>query len=341
MGSIVLFSAEPVQKRFGVKSGMVFYRISGGGALTDDLNITIRGSGKLQFKAWGESVLIEEEYDQQTSGVLQDKEEIKICTALEGDKKYDVDFKTEKILERKIPQGTFLKHFTEGLVQNGQEKIAGHLCDIWEKEGVRKCIYKGIPLLVEHYLAGVYYEKKAVNVIFGDYASSNCCRLPEYPVEKFALFKTSIKTKSSKLPKALPQIITYVSEMVQKEAKGRKVPADTLENEQKRVWLDKIGENIFKRQKVFLPEVLLRMKQARICLQQADNWMDANRCAEDVAHVKAQFSKKRETHTELWKEKEKNLVLDELDEEISLLESQMKCVRAAKNLTDLSLCRKQ
>jgi len=342
VGSVLLFSAEPAPKRFGIESGMVFYSINGGGKLTSDVNISISGTGKLQFEKWGENVLIEEKYDQETTGVLKDNEQIMVCTGLRGDTRLDVDFKTEKILERKIPKGAFLKHFTEGLVKNGQEKIAGYVCDIWEKEGVRKCMYKGIPLLVEHYLAGVYYEKKAINVIFHDYPSpSECCRMPEYPIERFALFNTNIKTKSVKLPKALPEIIDRVSETMQKEAQNRNIAAEILEEKQKRVWLDKIGENVFKHQKVFLPDFLLRMKKARVCLQQADNWMDANRCAEDIKHLKEKFSKKREAYTELWKEKEKNLVLDELDEEISLLQSQMKCIRAAKNLTDLSLCRKQ
>jgi len=341
LGSMTLFSAQTDQKKFNVESGMILYTISGGGKLTEDVNLTINGKGKLRFKDWGVVALIEENYEEITSGALQNIETIQRCEKLEDRLRFDVDFKTKKILERKMPKGNFQKYITKDLVKTGQEKIAGYTCDIWEGVGVRKCIYKGIPLLVEHYLLGTYYRKKASSVTFDiDTSSVSNCSIPNYPIQKIALFKTHSKTKSKKLPQEFSKILISVGKDMQKQLSVDKIEEDSFTLEQKRVWLDKIGQNVFEKQKLFLPQFLLSMQEARVCLQQADNWIQANICVENVVQLKAQLTKDRENNIEQWKGKEKDKVLDNFDENISLLESRMKCIRGSQNITDLSSCMK-
>ena len=246
----------------------------------------------------------------------------------------------KKIQERKMPQDNFQKYMTKGLVKKGQEEIVGYTCDIWEGYGVRKCIYKGIPLLVEHYLLGVYYQKKANHVTFNIEPDASACVIPNYPVEKFALFNMNMKTKTEKLPHEFSKIIEFVSKDMNKEMINSKISEDTLTPEQKRVWLDKVGQNIFEKQKEFLPQFLLSMKKARVCLQQADDWIQANTCVENVVQLKAELTKDKNNNIELWKGEEKDKILDQFDENIFALESQMKCIRSSQNLTDLSTCMK-
>jgi len=340
LGSMTLLSAQTDPKKFDVESGMILYTVSGGGQLAEDVNLTIQGKGKLRFKDWGVVALIEENYDEITSGVLQNIETIQRCEKLEDKQRFDVNFKTKKIFERKMPKGNFQKYITKDLVKTGQEEIAGYTCDIWEGVGVRKCIYKGIPLLIEHYLLGTYYRKKASSVTFDiDTAAANCS-IPNYPIQKFALFKTHSKTKSKKLPQEFSKILISVGKDMQKQFSVSEIEEDNFTPEQKREWLDKIGQNVFEKQKLFLPKFLLSMKETRVCLQQADNWIKANACVEDLALLKAQLTKERENNIEQWKGEEKDKILDNFDENISLLEARMKCIRSAHNITDLSSCMK-
>ncbi len=340
LGSMTLLSAQTGQKKFDVESGMILYTISGGGKLTEDVNLTIQGKGKLCFKDWGVVALMEENFEEITSGALQNIETIQRCEKLEDRLRYEVDFKTKKIFKRKMPKGNFQEYITKNLVKTGQEEIAGYTCDIWEGVGVRKCIYKGIPLLVEHYLLGTYYRKKASSITFGIDISVANCSIPNYPIQKFALFKTHSKTKSKKLPQEFSKILMSIGKDMQKQFSVSEIEEDNFTPEQKRVWLDKIGQNIFEKQKLFLPQFLLSMKKARVCLAQADNWIEANSCVENVIQLKAQLTKDRENNIEQWKGKEKDKVLDDFDENISLLESRMQCIRGAQNITDLSSCMK-
>ena len=338
--STTLFSSEKDHKKFDIETGMVLYSISGGGKLTDDVNLTIKGKGKLRFKEWGIVALIEEDLEEITSGAIHNIDKVQRCKKLEDDRQLDVDFDNEKIQERKMPQDNFQTTITKGLVKKGQEEIAGHTCDIWEGYGVKKCIYKGIPLLIEHYLLGVYYQKKATYITFSLDSTESACTMPNFSVEKFALFKTNMKLKTEKLPQELSKILELVSKDMNKEMIHSKISEDMLTPEQKRIWLDKIGQNIFEKQKEFLPEFLLSMKKSRVCLQQVDNWIQANICVEDVTQLKRELSKDKQNNIELWKGKEKEKILDQLDENIFLLESQMKCIRSSQNLTDLSRCMK-
>jgi len=338
LGSALLFASN--SKKFDVESGMVIYDINGGGKLTSDTKLTIKGDGKLRFKDWGVVALVEENYEELTSGAIRDLNKVQICEKFEDKQRFDVDFGTEKIFERPMPKGNFKEYYLKGLVKTGQEEIAGYTCDVWEGKGVKKCLYKGIPLLSENYLWGIYYQKKAVEVKLNIETSDSKCVLPDFPVEKFALFKTNIKTKNIKLPNELSSVIVHVSKALRKSLKDNKLLEDELTEQQKQLWLDKLGQNVYKRQMKFLPEMLLTMKSARVCLQQVDNVNEANDCIMDVINMKKKISQNENNGLVLWSEVEKNRVMDEFDTNISLLESKMKCIRAAKNISDLSVCMK-
>ncbi len=333
---LTVLSAGTNHKKFDVETGLVLFSISGFAKLTSDVNISIKGEGKLRFKDWGAVALIEENYEEVTSGAVNDIHKVQLCEKLENKERFDVDFNTHKILERPMPKGNFKDNVLKGLIKTGQETIAGYTCDVWEATGVKKCIYKGIPLLVEHYVLGAYYQKKASFVTLDMKPTASNCVLPDFPVEKFALFKTNIKTKTVKLPEEFSKLIQYVLKEMQKQ----QLIEDDLTVQQKRALLDRLGENIFQKQKKTLPKLLETMKKARVCLQQADNWVDANVCVEDLIRLKAGLTKNKQNNIEQWKGNEKVNVLEQLDENIFLLESKMKCIRGAKNIYDLSVCMK-
>ncbi|WP_295417710.1 hypothetical protein [Sulfurovum sp.] len=332
--------AEVGQKRYDVKSGVIKYVINGGGALTPETNLTIRGEGKLRFRDWGRVELFEEAVEEVTSGAIKNIETTQVCKKISHDRKLDVDFKNKKILERSIVRGE-KKTVLKGLLHKGQDKIAGYTCDVWEGEGIRKCIYKGIPLLIEYSVLGMSYQKKAVSATFDIKTSLDQCTIPSYPIQKFALFKSTIKTKSKMLPKVFSQRLLEISKELQKELKDNNITEADLPLQRRKLWLEKIGDNIFQKQKKLLPKILLSMKKTRVCLQQTNNRIDANSCLKEVSDIKSQFTKDVRDNVGSWKGEEKTKILNEFDTNISLLESKMQCIRSAKNITDLSSCMKK
>lgn len=340
LGCVTLFSAQTNQKKYNLRSAVILYNISGGGQLTEDVNLTIKGKGKMCFKNWGEVELFEEEIEEITSGALNNIETITRCIKREKKKRLDVDFKTEKILERSMPKGNVVKNITKGLTKQGKEIIAGKSCDMWEGNGVRKCIYKGVPLLVENNILGMHYQRKAVRITENIKVSAQECKIPNFPVHQFALFKTHIKTKSKKVPKEFSKVLKNVSKEVYKQLNDNNVSQADMSLEQKRIWLNRLGQNIFDKQKVLLPEMLLSMQKARECLARAKNWIDANVCLEEVKSLKSQFTKDKDSNIESWKADDQDDILNELDENIAVLKSKMPCIRSAKNITDLSACMK-
>jgi len=159
-------------------------------------------------------------------------------------------------------------------------------------------------------------------------------------VQKISLFKTSIKTKGKKTPKEFSKVLIDVSHDMRKMLMTNHITEDELTPKQKKILFNKIGQNIYEKQKVLLPEILLSMQKARECLAYAKNWIDANECLEDVARLKSQFTKDKDNSIESWKEGDQDKILDDFDEKIAILNSKMICIRSAKNITDLSACMK-
>ncbi len=336
LGFMSLFGSDLEEKRFNIETGVIHYNILGGGQFTKDVNLTIKGDSKFQFKDWGEFIIVEENFEETVTGAVNNTNKILKSSKLENRQMLDVDFKNSKTLKITIPNGNFKSDFTKGLEQKGQEEIAGYTCDIWEGYGVKKCMYKGIPLLIENYLLGVYYQKKATQINFNVEINATDNDIPKYPIENFAL----LKVKSKKLPNELSKILKIVSMEISKELKNKNISEDSLTEKQKRVYLNKIGQSIFTKQKELLPKVLFSMKKARVCLHGVDKLTDADLCIKDIVGLNKELNNKQKYNIMQWSDEEKTKIVDQFDQDIFLLESNMKCIRGSKNLTDLSNCMK-
>ena len=327
--TVSLSANESKTDEYKLKSGKVIYSIIGGGTLAPDLNLTIVGEGKLRFREWGKVALVEEQTEESTSGAFRYIEKFTKCIKYDKRQQFDVDYDQKIILERPIPKGRGLEDLTAGMSPHGKDVIAGRECEVWAREGVRVCLYKGIPLLIEKELFGIYYEKKALWVEENTDVATEQCSIPGFPVQKIALFKTSIKQKNGakEISKHLSNILDEISGKSSINIKKRK-----------QYYLNRLGEHIFAGQKALLPEMLESMKRARECLQGADDSLEANDCIEEINAFKARMVKEDENNIDTWDTTAKNRILDEFDENIAVLESRMKCIRAAKNISDLSSC---
>ena len=328
-GSLLLCAAQTPTQEYKLKSGKIVYSIHGGGVLAPDLNLTIVGEGVLRFRDWGKRALVEEEVEESTSGALRNTEKFSTCVKYDEKQEFNVDYDKEVIRERALPKGRGLLNMKEGMRKDGKDMIAGKRCDVWTKKGVRICLYKGIPLLIEKELFGISYEKKALAVEENIDISTEECNIPNFPTQKIALFKTSIKQK-----KGPEEISKYLSEMLHEIDRKQGIRVKKL----KRQYLNRLGAHIFERQKTLLPEMLESMKRARECLQASDDKLEANDCIDEINDFKSKMVKEDENDIDTWDSKAKNRILDEFDENIEALDAKMPCIRAAKNISDLSGC---
>lgn len=338
--STMVYASMPKQA-FEVEKGLITYDIYGGGALTEETNLTLRGNATLRFKDWGTTLLAQDEGVVETSGALNSKQSILSIEKQTEDAVYTVDFKNEKIHERKNSLSNTLKNIdTDGLTKIGEDHIAGLPCELWEGRGMRKCLYRGLPLKIESEILGIFYHKVATQVVFDINGSDEKCALPEFPRANFGLFNTSIKTKNETQVQCFTDVLRDVACSVEKEV-IKNDHQHGIGKKEKTTLLNKIGKKIFQDQKELLPELLISMKQTRECLSTAnDTVVEANQCMEPLSYIKEKLGTGEYEYIVLWDEQRKNAFLDNLEDEIIYLESRMSCIKRTQNITDLSACMK-
>ena len=336
MGGAALLHAEVGTHPFEMESGMVTYEISGGAQLTPETNLSIKGNARLRFKEWGEVKLEEESGVVLTTGAIKHKQHIKRFEKQTKDTVTTADYENEQLLERK--KGTADNDETDSLIKKGQEMVAGVLCDIWEGSGVKKCIYKGIVLKSELHVFGVSYVRVATQALFDIDTSAEKCEAPDYPVHEFALFRDNIKTKNTYKAENFCKILKDAA--YDAGDKGKSYSANEIADKERKKFINHIGQDIYKRQKKLLPDLLLSMRKMRECLQTGEDPFAANQCMESYNRMKAQSGIEEDRHIILWDKKRKNILLDQIEDELTALQSRMPCVNRAKNITDLSHCMK-
>ncbi len=334
VAAVLPLQAKKDVTQYDVPQAEITYKISGGGALNRDLNLTLEGNATRRFRDWGAVEFIETNIVERTNGALHYIAHRALCEKRQEKKILDVDFKTKKILQRPLPKGKEIKKRTEGLQFKGQLMVANVVCDMWEENGVRKCLYKGIPVFREYRLMGLYYREEAVDIRFDiNVTDEGKCAMPDYPVEKFSLYTSHFKTKNKRSPQAFSKRLQKAIEIL--NAKGMeedKIPA----RERKRL-MQLLGEPIFKEQAVLLPKLLETLKKTRACLVQAEENDAANACLYDLIQIKSYFTGNGHNKIDDW-QKDREKILASFDENIITLQRKMKCIRAAKNIDDLTMC---
>lgn len=339
VGMATLLHAEVLPHTFEVESGTVLYNISGGTQLTPETNLTIKGKAELRFKEWGEIKLEKENGVVVTTGAIKYKQHVKRLEKHTKDTVITADYANEQLLERPKNSHDINSHDeTASLTKTGEETVAGVLCEVWEGVGIKKCIYRNIVLKLESHILDIWYVKEATKAIFDSNSSGEAYDLPDLPVQEFALFKDNIKTKNAykteKFYKILKEVAFGDSDMNLSES------SSDISDEERRKFINHIAQDIFEREKELLPELLVLLKETRVCLQTAEEPFSVNQCIEDFSRLKAQLGTDEDEDIILWDEKRKNIVLDKIEEELLDLQSRIPCVNRAKNMTDLSVCMK-
>ncbi len=327
-------------KPYGVWSARINYSISGGGALADDLNLSINGTARLNFKLYGAVTRYHEESDEVVTGAFHHVQRIKKEQKCEEQGCSKVNFKSKKITRYKIPEGALNEADTSHLLPHGAMTIANLSCELWEADGVKKCLYQGVPLLVEYRAFGLYYRKQATSVTLDIKPEAIDFELPAYPLEKIALLKSSLKKGGMALPKSFPERLAKLAVAYHQSLKQHHLTEANLTQEERNLWLNRQGEHLFEESKKLLPAYLETMQKTRICLVQAQEWIAANECLEPFVDFKAKLTKERYPNIEQWRGEEREHLLEAFDAEIFRYQSKMKCLRSAKTITDLASCMK-
>jgi hypothetical protein len=203
----LLTSLSAATKRYDVKSGIVKYKIDGGGSM---LGITtkIEGVSKLYFTDYGNLELHDET---ETTTTMGRKTTTHNIVKIVGDTVYSVDDKDRVIVKQRLgrlvdqnKEGKDLTVMGREMMKEmggkkiGTEKFLGYPCEVWELLGSKIWIYKGIPLKIESNFMGFKHTIVATEAKFGVHVPKEKFKLPDYPVKSIdELFESIPEEKTS------------------------------------------------------------------------------------------------------------------------------------------------
>jgi len=320
--------AESSTKFYDVESANILYDISGGGVLTPESNLTIEGVEKFYIKEWGVVSRSELERIETVSGAIKERQIQKSLKQYDHGVLFDVDFEKQKISSRHSSQFDREKIDLKDMKPTGQTVIATYLCELWESDTRRVCLYRGIPLLDEKHYLGLEYVKRARSVSMDINLSKELFTLPDFPIIEDALMHPTMKTtKFHANILVSDKIINSIRDVNSTDRSYLKLRNALL-------------EGIFKKQKVALPKMLKSMQRARACLYAAQVQEEAKMCLKEFMEIMASFNQKTDTKITSWRDESKEKILDYFEENIGTLEVDMPCIKRAKSFSDLSACMK-
>ncbi len=206
--------ASATTKRYEIKSGIVDYKMESGGNF---MGIKTKSSGtqKLYFKAYGNKEVRIIEDDTVTMG---HPSKTRTLTKIENGTVYTVDETNRQIIKQDIAamkqmqkDGKNLSVMGKemlkqlGAQKRGTEKILGYTCEVWEMQGIKMCLYKGIPLKIVSHFMGFEHKEIATSAKFDIPVDDQYFKLPDYPIitleemmHKQLMNDTSTQKRSSK-----------------------------------------------------------------------------------------------------------------------------------------------
>ncbi|CAA6825251.1 MAG: Unknown protein [uncultured Sulfurovum sp.] len=320
---------------FEIEKGSVHYTIKGGGILTAETNLSVDGHAKLTFKSRGIQNVIEESGVISTQGSIKYNQEVKRFEKTTQDTYIVADYENEQLIEHpKSYTNIYEEHITDGYVKQNKEEVAGLECINWTKNGIQKCMYKGIVLKHTFKAYGISYTKVATKVYLDMNISEDECLLPDYPLHDFGLHNSGFKANTLNKPEDFCKTLKSESNIEISAV----VDSIHLKDKNRISFINKISNTIFEKQITLLPELMTALQKTRACLHIGENPFEANQCIEHFTTMKDKLGTKENNFIILWDEQRKNELLDKIENELIYLQARMPCIKRAKNITDLSTC---
>lgn len=325
--ALVIFTfvyANPNKYIYDVESAIIEYEITGGAVFTPETNLSIKGTAALRFKEWGKTKIDREDGFLLLTGAIEHKESVRHFIKQTNDNIVTVDYLNEQLIEGKTTSKDTKDNEIKNFKLVRKEIVAGYECEVWKANAIEKCLYKGVVLKLESNIYNVYYIKKATSVVFDTNSSEIDFDLPDYPKHKIGLLKEYKRVQKIHTSHEL----------------SHSIEKNTSEEESKTNFLNHLGEDIYAQQKKILPKSLLMMKKTRECLQGLDNPFEDNVCMGNFSDMTLHLGTNKYKYLSLWNEKNKEKLLDNIENDVLALQSKVPCIKRAKNIIDLSMCMK-
>ena len=334
-------------KRYPVKSGMIFYDIHTNSTLNGtDTNSS--GIGRLVFDNWGSQELKEEDITEVQRGDFNESKEIHSMNKFDNGTVYTVDFDDDTIYQTRdramdisIAKGDDLSNETLKMLKEmkavkvGTDSVAGFKCDVWKVKDQKICLYKGIPLKITIDQPGFHSEKIALQILLEQPVSKIAFKLPDFPV----IVDNEYTSNEAAAVRADDYILSIEDLKKKMKSIGISENNDTLTPEQERAVIDTLGDRYLKKQKEFLPKLLVRLQNAKDCVSKAVDPKEVKKCIEPVNKIAEKLGDRTE-HFDLnnFNDNKKVSIVQSLENEINYLKVTDECVKKYNKTSEVIMC---
>ncbi len=347
LASIVLSAADNY-RLYKFKSGVVLYDVKTS-SFDDTLNSHVQGIARLVFSEWGLNELKEEDVSEVQSGDFNDTKSRHTLTLVNNGTINSVDFEEKTIyktrdrdLDLAITKKLDLSNESVksleklGAIKEGNETVAGYVCDIWKYNHQEVCMYKGIPLKIVIQNAGFYSEKKAVKVLFDANIPESEFTLPDYKKVVDDAYSTN-RSSVTRTEDYISSIIDLKSEMKKKGINLEDKNISITEAVEKDI-INALGKRYLTKQKKYLPSLIDAMKTAKKCISNSKNREEAKKCLIPVTNINNKLGDKAPSFDFENFNSEKERAVKVLDKEIKNTEVTVNCVDKFSKTTDVIVC---
>ncbi len=198
-------NSQNTLKRYEVKSGIVKYTNTISGKI---LGGKVKGSGteNLYFKNWGAVELKEVQSAQTTTMKFFGKVKTETTSThainkLDNGESYLADFdKKITYVGRDLAMDMFKKSGTDAgktgknMLESvggkiiGNENVLGYNCDVWDINGAKQWMYKGVVLKLDITVFGIRTLTVATSAKFDVSVAASNFKLPDFPIQKMEGF---------------------------------------------------------------------------------------------------------------------------------------------------------
>lgn len=336
-------------KRYSLKSGMILYDINTTG-ISPGLTTHTVGVARLVFDNWGARELKEDDATEIQSGDFNEENARHTMSKFDYGTIYTVDYDDnvtyqtrDTTIDIAIAKGADMSNENVDILkemkatQIGTDVVAGYKCDLWKTKDQTICLYKGIPLKVSIETAGFSSTRTAQMVMFDKPISESEFKLPG-----FAVMIDADYTSNASAATRTEDYIASVEELSHKmKAMGLNLSEEnvSLDENQENEIINTLGERYLAKQKKLLPKLMVELKGARECMDNAEDTKEASNCIKAANKIDEKLGDKT-SHYDYsnWNKDKKEAIVKDIDTEITNLKVTIDCVKDNNKTTDVIIC---
>ncbi len=341
--------AKGIFKRYPVKSGMILYDINTTGVSLGLTTHTV-GVARLVFDDWGAKELKEDDATEIQSGDFNEEIARHTMSRMDYGTIYTVNFDEnvtyqtrDRNIDIAIAQGADMSEESLEILKEmkaikvGSEVIAGYSCDLWHTKDQTICLYKGIPLKITIQAPGFTSTRTAQMVVLDQPIAESEFSLPGFAIMTDVDYTSNqaASVNTADYMAAIDDLHHTVKQM------GIDINEDniTLTQDQEIKIINTIGAKYLAKQKKLLPKLMVALKGARECMDHSENGNEASTCIKAVNRINEELGDQTSNYDYThWNREKKELIVKDIDQEISDLNVTIDCVSKHDLTTEVIEC---